>query len=1010
MRCLKMITVLFLSCVCVIHAQAQQKIRITIVDQNRNPVAGAGIKVYSSGKKDITNVKGEVLLVLNDTDSIAINAENYLAKIAAINTKIEKISITLDALKPWEGSIELPWMSQNKKYSTAAVSTVSGAQLSKNPEPNSSNLLGGNLAGLITRQNSSEPGYDGAAFNIRGFSSYNSLSPLIYVDGIERDIQQIDPLELESVTILKDNAANGAFGIRGSGRSIMATTKRGLANTSEISFVAQRGIQYTGASPEFLGAQQYMQLYNEGAINDGLPAKYSQAQIDAYNNPGRDQMLYPDVNWNDEMLKKTTSQSRYNLMFRGGNNDFRYYVMMGYLNQGGIFKNGDVNKELFGFSNNIDFKRYNFRTNLDFQATKRLLLSLDLSGRLEDRNYPGSGTGTIFNAISTYPGNEFPVKYADGKIGGTSQFQNNPYGLLTSTGYATEFRRNFLGTIKLKHELDMVTPGLSINAAFAFDNYFYTNGGRSKTFAVYQLQPDNTYKSFGTEGLLSVVSRANSQDRRTTFYTNLAYQREFGKHRVEGFLNYNQSYENGNGFDFPYASQGFASRLSYVFDQRYIAEFNGSYSGSENLPEGKRFGFFPTVSAGWIVSEETFMKNQNFINYLKIRGSFGNTGNADITGAGTQRFLYQNFYTSGLGYVFGNNPASLTGRTQARLANPDVTWETLKQANVGFDLYFLKERFRLSVDMFKEKRTDILTTPIISGTMGIATAPYNQGIMDNKGLEGELSYHYEKNKIGFSIAVLGSWTENTLVFNNEVFRPYDYLKRTGKPTSSAFGMINEGFYTAAEATKINNELAIPAANKTIPLPLFGTVKAGDMKYKDLNGDNLIDVYDQTYLGSSLPKYFYGIRGGFRYANFDLSFLLQGAAGGVVDLRNVSTQGFQGGGKPSTFVLNRWTPQTAGTADFPRLSVVNNALNYQVSDYWIYKSDYLKLKNVEVGFSTAIRNKGKVVIDKMRVFVNGSNLFIIDKLPVKWMDPEMSGAGIGNYPRMRIVNIGGQFTF
>jgi hypothetical protein len=203
---------------------------------------------------------------------------------------------------------------------------------------------------------------------------------------------------------------------------------------------------------------------------------------------------------------------------------------------------------------------------------------------------------------------------------------------------------------------------------------------------------------------------------------------------------------------------------------------------------------------------------------------------------------------------------------------------------------------------------------------------------------------------------------------------------------------------------------MPAANKTIPLPLFGTVKAGDMKYKDQNGDNLIDVYDQTYLGSSLPKYFYGIRGGFRYANFDLSFLLQGAAGGVVDVRNVSMQGFQGGGKPTTFVLNHWTPETAGTADFPRLSVVNNALNYQTSDFWIYKSDYLKLKNVEVGFSTAVRNKGKVVIDKVRVFVNGSNLFIIDKLPVKWMDPEMSGAGIGTYPRMRIVNIGGQFTF
>lgn len=1010
MRCLKITTLLFFSCAGILHAQGQQKTRIIIVNQNHNPVPGAGVKIYSSGKREVANANGELQVLLKGSDTIAVNAENYPSKIVPVNAGTAKLSIILQALKKWEGTVELPWMAQSKKYSTAAISTVSGAQLAKNPEPNSSNLLGGNLAGLITRQNSSEPGFDGSVFNIRGFSSYNSLSPITYVDGIERDIQQIDPLELESVTILKDNAANGAFGIRGSGRSILVNTKRGQANTSEVSFVAQRGIQYSGASPDFLGAQQYMQLYNEGAFNDGLPAKYSQAQIDAYNNPDRDKMAFPDVDWNKEMLKKTTDQSRYNLMFRGGSEDFRYFVMMGLLEQGGIFKNGEVNKDQFGYSNNIDFKRYNFRSNLDFQATKTLLVSLDLSGRMEDRNYPGSSTASIFNAISTYPSNEFPVKYPDGKIGGTSQFQNNPYGLITNSGYSTQFRRNFLGTVKLKQDLDMIVPGLSANGAFAFDNSFFTNGGRDKTFAVYQQQTDGTFKVFGTEGLLTVPGRANTQDRRTTFYTNLAYQREFGKHRLEGFVNYNQSYENGNGFDFPYASQGFASRLTYVFDQRYIAEFNGSYSGSENLPEGHRFGFFPTISAGWIVSEEAFMKKQNFINYLKIRGSFGNTGNADITGGGTQRFLYQDYYTSGSSYVFGNNPASLGGRTQARLANPNVTWETLRQGNLGFDLYFLKESFRLTLDGFKERRTNILTTPIISGTIGIATAPYNQGIMDNKGVDGEFSYHYEKNKIGFSIAILGSWTENNLVFNNEVYRPYDYLKRTGKPTSGVFGLNAQGFYTAEEAAIINKEISVAPANKSLPQPLFGAVKAGDMKYKDLNGDHLIDVYDQTYLGSGLPKYFYGVRGGFRYGNLDLSFLFQGAAGGVVDIRNVSTQGFQGGGKPSTFVLDRWTTETAGTANFPRLSVVNNALNYQTSDFWIYKGDYLKLKNAEIGFSTPIRNNGKVVIRKVRFFVNGSNLFIIDKLPVKWMDPEMSAAGIGNYPRMRIVNTGAQFTF
>ena len=359
MRCLKITTLLFLSCAGILNAQGQQKTRISIVNQNQNPISGASITISSSGKREVTNAKGEAQLVLNDTDTIGINAENYLAKSLPVNAGKGKIAIVLSALKGWEGTVELPWMAQSKKYSTAAVSTVSGSRLAKNPEANSSNLLAGNLAGLIARQNSSEPGYDGSAFNIRGFSSYNSLSPLTYVDGIQRDIQQIDPLELESVTILKDNAANGTFGIRGSGRSIMATTKRGIANTSEVSFVAQRGLQYSGKSPAFIGAQQYMELYNEGAINDGLPAKYSQAQIDAYNNPDRDQMQYPDVDWNSEILKKTTDQSRYNLMFRGGTDDFRYFVMMGYLQQGGIFKNGEVNKDQFGFSNNIDFKRYN---------------------------------------------------------------------------------------------------------------------------------------------------------------------------------------------------------------------------------------------------------------------------------------------------------------------------------------------------------------------------------------------------------------------------------------------------------------------------------------------------------------------------------------------------------------------------------------------------------------------------------------------------------------------------
>lgn len=927
------------------------------------------------------------------------------------STRIKNCCIqTKITTKPWQGVSTLPWLTQDKLFTTAAVSTVSGSLLAKNPETNSSNALGGLLAGLISRQNSSEPGSDDATLNIRGFSSYNALSPKIYVDGIERNLASIDPLELESVTILKDNAANGTFGIRGSGRSVMATTRRGVANTNEITFTAQQGIQYRGAAPEMLGAQQYMQLYNEAAANDGLPAKYSPAQIAAYNDPQRNRLLYPDVNWYDELVKKSTTQSRYNLSLSGGNANFRYFALLGYLHQGGIFNYGDVNQKDFNFRNNTDFKRYNFRTNLDLQVTKRLTASLDLSGRAEDRNYPGTAVPTIFNSISTYPAQEFPMLYPDGKIGGNTQFLSNPYGLLTATGYNTEFRRTFLGTARLKQELDMITPGLSISAAFAFDNYFFVNGGRTKTFAVYAQEPDSSFSAFGVDGLLNARGRSNDQDRQTTFYTNLAYERTFGKHMVNGFINYNQSYENAGGFDFPYASQGIASRLTYIFNKKYVAEFNGSYSGSENLPPGKRFGFFPSFSAAWIVSAENFMQEQHVIDFLKLRASYGYTGNAEITGSGTRRFLYQDYFETGNSYTFGSGANTLTGRRQSRLANPDVTWETLRTLNAGLDLYFLREHFNVSVDVFKEKRTNILTDPNLSSTIGITLAPVNAGIIENKGIDWELGYKLEKSKWGFQVSFLGSYNENKLIYNNEVYRAYDYQKRTGRMTGAIFGLQQEGFYTAKEVGIINSEMGSAPAQKSIPQPTFGAVKAGDMKYKDQNGDNLIDTYDDVYLGTGLPKLYYGIRAGIHYGAFDMTLLFQGAGGNIIDLRNVTTTGFQGGSRPSTYVLDRWTPATAETAGYPRLSVVSNALNYRSADFWIAKGDYIKLKNAEIGFTTPVRYQGRLIIKKMRVFANASNLFTWSKLPVKWMDPEMSAAGIGSYPRMKMVNTGVQFTF
>ncbi|ARS38871.1 hypothetical protein CA265_03930 [Sphingobacteriaceae bacterium GW460-11-11-14-LB5] len=923
-------------------------------------------------------------------------------------------SIKIDSLKKIKlkgDSINLPYnLKVSKKYYAGAASFITGDDMSLFRYANNSNMLAGRVAGLTTNMNSEEPGYDGSSLYIRGFSTYNSSSPNIIVDNAPVGFAQLDPLEIDQLVVLKDAAANAIYGLKGANKNIFVTTKRGVAYQNSIKFYSQFGVLVPSKAPNFLGAQRYMKLYNEALVNDGRAERYSAAQIGQYDNPGRDQELYPDVNWNEELVAKQAIQQKYNLTFSGGTKDVRYFVLAGYMDQRGFLKYNDLSEESLGFNTNTNFKRYNFRTNLDIDINSTLTVGLDLAGRLETKNFPGTATSTIYNNISTYPSNLFPMLYADGKIGGFNEsglnYTRNPYGLITRTGNIVEVHRNLFGTIRIAQKLDMITKGLSVTGAFSYYNFNQnsegsTFGAPASDFQVFNKKADGTYTRFNSDGLYAATGRSQTQDRMNTAWAKLDYQNNFGEdHELNSSIGFSQSIQTPAGNDFPYVSQGFFANAHYIFKKKYVAQLNIGYNGSENLAPNKRYGFFPAVAAAWLINEEDFLKNSS-IDLLKIRASYGLTGNSDFSFLGTTfgslfRYLYADGYGTGASYVFGRNPGTLTGRAEGLLANPDITWETAKTANLGIDYAFLNSKLTGSVDFFYEKRNNILAFPgSVSRVIGASFKPLNIGIVNNKGFDMELAYQDRIGDFAYSVRGTATYAKNKIIYNDEQATPYDYLKRTGLSSGTVFGLQQIGFF--ANQADIDNS----------PKQTFSTVKPGDFKYKDQNGDKVIDQFDEVALGAPfISNLSYGAQAGLRFKNVDLMVWFQGAGDRSVNIMNAATSGFANGSKPSDFALNRWTPATAATADFPRLSIDGRTSdnNYRSNDFWIRNGKYLKLKNIEIGYNFQQNVLKHVKISNARFFISANNLYTWADLP-DFIDPEFLGAGINSAPRTKSFQVG-----
>lgn len=976
----------------------------TVSASDGNPLSGVSVTpLINPNNRAATGADGQYRVRTTRNDTLLFTFVGYRPLKVAVGGR-EQIHVVLEGTDTFMDEVVVVAYGEQKKISlTGAISSVATRELRQSPVANLSNALAGRLPGLVAFQPSGEPGNDLSQLFIRGVSTFNNAAPLVVVDGVlGRDFAQLDPNEVESISILKDASSTAVYGVRGANGVILVTTRRGKSGRPQISFSSELGYQSPIRLPEFLDSYNYARLYNEALKNDNLPEKFSAQDLEYYR-IGADPYLYPNTDWFDEFLKPYTPMSRANLNISGGGDKVRYFVSASALTQDGIYNFTKLNE----YDSNAKFNRYNFRSNIDIDLTDNFTVGLDLAGRVENRNYPGRDTWLIFTILNRIPPT-YPITNADGSLAGDGLNPENPMGLIAYGGYR-DYYGNFLqGTYRMSHKLNFITEGLSARAAFAFDGAFDYNINASRGYAVYQLREDGGYNQFGNDTELG-IGKGYAYNRTVNFEAALDYNRRFGDHQVTGLFLYNQNRHviHADSYNIPFSYMGYVGRFTYSYRERLFGEINLGYNGSEQFPKGSRFGFFPSVSAGWVISEENFFnKDAGMVSFLKLRGSYGEVGNDRL---GARRFLYQQTFQGAEGYRFGNGQVGYGGIAEGPLANEDITWERARKLNAGLELGLWNDQLFLTADAFNERRDNILTTrgtvSAIVGRSGGDLPPVNIGVVQNRGVDMELTYRNPASKkLNYSVSGNLTFARNKVLFMDEERREFDYQYRTGQRVGQPFGLVAIGFFESYE------DIADSPPHTFVTQE---SLRPGDIKYKDINSDGVIDANDEVPVGynTGIPELMFGLSSRISYSGFDFSVLFQGASNSSVFMDNFPIWEFRGGGagKVNEWHLGRWTPETAATATYPRLSSTDNPNNHRLSTFWMRPRNYVRLKNIELGYSFGASALKALKIQKVRFYVNAHNLFTWDK--AKIVDPEAPAwAGNHNYPQQRVLNGGVTLDF
>ncbi|MGL4781352.1 MAG: SusC/RagA family TonB-linked outer membrane protein, partial [Bacteroidales bacterium] len=913
----------------------------------------------------------------------------------------------------------------------SSINNITTKELAISPSRNLTNNLAGKVSGLIAVQRSGEPGYDNSDFWIRGVSSFKGgTNPLILVDGVPRSMSDIEVDEIETFTLLKDAAATAVYGAEGANGVILITSKRGMDEKPRITFRGELTSLKPTRLPKFMNSAETLRMFNEALNNEGKEGIYSDELIEMYES-GIDPDLYPNTDWLGGMLRDNTFNMRYTLNVRGGAKRAKYFVSGAYFKENGIFESN----QMTNYDTNIGLERYNLRSNVDFEASPTTNIGVDISGQYLKTNYPGVGSNTIFTSMCLTPPHMFPMQYSDGTIAGhprPSSTRVNPYNQLMHSGYTQEWRTNIQSKVQLDQDLKFITNGLSFKAALSFDANLQYVSRRTKTPTQYIATGRDEdgkiiYKKIieGSETLAD--DNSSSSNKQIYFETSLNYKRTFAeKHDVTGLLLYMHKDKQDQGSYLPFRKQGFIGRFSYGFDDRYFVEGSFGYTGSETFAKGNRFGFFPAAGLSWYLSNENFYSSSNInniMNKFKIRASVGRTGNDNTGGA---RFMYRGTMKSNAsGYDLGyNNNGSMGGIGNGIIENlfesPYLTWEIEVKQNYGLDLGFFNNKVDLQVDYFKNRRHNILLQrATVSNVTGFHQMPWqNFGIVENQGMDASININHRVGEVNLSARGNFTFARNKIVEYDQADQNYPWLEMKGARLNSWKLYVADGLYTHDDFIIKGDGL-----DKTYELKpgvvsgLSSGLRPGDIKYKDLNGDGKIDSNDQMVdVGHpSIPEIVYGFGFNAEWKGLYAGIFFQGA-GNTSTVLGANTGHaffpFVRGIEESAVrdvVANRWTEANPSQdVMFPRLHSGAFPNNTAASTWWQRDASFIRLKNVEVGYTFNPKTLSKMRLKGLRVYLLGNNLFVWDK--IKMWDPELgNGNGGFAYPLNRTFTFGLDFT-
>lgn len=1002
---------------------AQKQVKGVVVDDMGEPVMGANVIQKGTTNGVTTDLDGNFTLSVPEKSTLVVSFIGYSTQeLAPVFGKSMLITLSEDS-QLLEDVVVVGYGAQKKESVVGAISQLSNKDMATTPVANVSNAIAGKIPGVITTQTSGAPGADDATINIRGRATFGNSDPLVLVDGIERKMNQVSPDDIESISVLKDASATAVYGVRGANGVILVTTKRGKDQKPEVSFSLSTQMQSPTRTDTYLNSFQSVSLLEEALHNDGLPSQFSAQDLDMYNKScngqltGLDALLYPNVDWYDEVLKSSASSQRYDVSVRGGTKRMRYYASGEYYTQEGLVKN--MANDAFGNSSAPSYQRFAFRANMDLFLTKDLTFSVNFGTRFEDRGGSNTnetpGYSQIFYELNHTPGWLFPVAYqtklgdADKlAYGGSSQYQNNIVAALSEGGYYTATNTINETNFILDYKMDWLTKGLSMKAMFSFDYDSYYKKLYNKSFATYELNDRANYEDFYSYNVFNAdgelaMSPSSYTELKVYQEYQLNYARKFGKHDVTAMVLYNQNNRKYNS-DLAYRYQGLVGRVTYNYDNRYLAEVNAGYNGSENFQKGQRFGFFPAFSLGWRIVGEEFMKpTEDWLDNLKLRASYGEVGNDAYRG---NRFLFLEKWSQvGNDYFFGST--GTTGIYEAQYPNFDVTWERARKFNVGLEFGLWHGMLTGNIDYFYEKRDDILTEYLSRPQwVGVNMAAGNLGQTKNSGFEIELHHFKEINKdFSYNLGLNLSHSANEIISMDEPALKTAYRKREGRPIGQYFGLQCDGFVTQSDIDGGN------LAKSTFALQ---DLKPGDLKYHDMNGDGFIDERDETAIGySDIPEYTWSASAGLNWKGWSFSFMFQGVNHVSRYYDAEAMYAFVAGGKVKEHHLDRWNPalseaQNLADAKYPLLHYdAYGDHNQRQNSFFLKDGSFIRLKNIELGYDFPSEWLKPLHVSGLRVYANANNLITWDKLD-DLVDPESNGSN--RYPIMKAWNFGLNLKF